>query len=353
MLLQTGWETRWRWLALVVGVAAFWFTLSRADWPHTFALFTSVGIVGFCAILVPQFMGMVADTLSWRGVLQLLTARPLFTRLLRVRIGTEAVAQSLPGGPLFAESVTPSLLRDAGVQPSVTVASQVARRHLLIWSQGAYAALVVCFGFQTLRNLRGPGALSLGVVTAIVAAVLLGIGSVLRLLFIRRRVAECLFDAAAKLLWPRATAWLGVRRTHFIETDAATRTFFEAPFFRRLGVGSPLLAGWLFETGETWLITRLLGLHWSFAAVAAMELLVVLVRHVVFVVPAGLGVQDAGYVVFFQLLGAPDPINTGAASSLLKRAKELCWIAVGYLLLAPELLTRRLTTPAPVPVSES
>lgn len=353
MVLQVGWETRLRSLALVVGVAAFWLTLSRADWPRTVALFTSVGIVGFCAILVPQFMGLVADTLSWRGVLQILNTRSPFTRLLRVRIGTEAVAQSLPGGPLLAESVTPSLLRDAGVEPSVTVASQVARRHLLIWSQGAYAALVACLGFAALQRLQGTRPLHLGVATALVAVALLSLAAGLRLLFTRKRVAEYVFDLAGRFVWRRAAAWLSGRRTHFIETDVATRTFFDAPLLRRIWVGSPLLIGWLFETGETWLITRLLGLHWSFAAVAAMELLVVLVRHVVFVVPAGLGVQDAGYVLFFQLLGAPEPTTTGAAFSLLKRAKELCWIAVGYLLLAPELLTRRLTAPAPASLSES
>ena len=47
--------------------------------------------------------------------------------------------------------------------------------------------------------------------------------------------------------------------------------------------------------------------------------------------PAGLGVQDAGYAVILQAMGLPGP--TTAAFVLLKRGKELVWIAVGYALL--------------------
>jgi uncharacterized membrane protein YbhN (UPF0104 family) len=61
------------------------------------------------------------------------------------------------------------------------------------------------------------------------------------------------------------------------------------------------------------------------------------VRHVVFVVPAGLGVQDLGYVTGLAALGVPDATSLGAAFVLVKRAKELLWTAFGYALLASEM----------------
>jgi uncharacterized membrane protein YbhN (UPF0104 family) len=62
-----------------------------------------------------------------------------------------------------------------------------------------------------------------------------------------------------------------------------------------------------------------------------------LVRNVVFVVPAGLGIQDAGYAACFGALGVPEAASLGAAFVLLKRGKELFWIALGYGLLATDL----------------
>jgi uncharacterized membrane protein YbhN (UPF0104 family) len=60
---------------------------------------------------------------------------------------------------------------------------------------------------------------------------------------------------------------------------------------------------------------------------------VLLFRHVMFLLPAGLGAQDAGYVAFLAALGVPNPVSLGAAFVVLKRGKELLWAAVGYALL--------------------
>jgi hypothetical protein len=52
-----------------------------------------------------------------------------------------------------------------------------------------------------------------------------------------------------------------------------------------------------------------------------------------FFAPSGLGVQDMGYMAFFTALGLPDAGALGAAFVLLKRSKEILWVAIGYLLL--------------------
>jgi uncharacterized membrane protein YbhN (UPF0104 family) len=49
-------------------------------------------------------------------------------------------------------------------------------------------------------------------------------------------------------------------------------------------------------------------------------------------IPAGIGVQDAGYVAFFGAFGVPDAATLGVAFVIVKRAKELLWIAVGLAL---------------------
>ena len=60
-------------------------------------------------------------------------------------------------------------------------------------------------------------------------------------------------------------------------------------------------------------------------------------------VPAGLGVQDAAYVLCLRALGVPDATTLGAAFVVIKRGKDLFWIVVGFLLLG---LGRREGEPA-------
>lgn len=50
--------------------------------------------------------------------------------------------------------------------------------------------------------------------------------------------------------------------------------------------------------------------------------------------PAGLGVQDLGYLAFFAVLGIPDVAAVGPAFLVAKRSKELLFVTTGMLLLA-------------------
>jgi hypothetical protein len=79
-------------------------------------------------------------------------------------------------------------------------------------------------------------------------------------------------------------------------------------------------------------ILRVLGAPLGFRDVIAFEAGLALVRHLVFFLPAGLGVQDLGYVAFLGALGLPRAALFAAAFVVLKRVKEAVWVAIGYLL---------------------
>ena len=93
------------------------------------------------------------------------------------------------------------------------------------------------------------------------------------------------------------------------------------------------LGSWFARSVETVLFLRLLGVDIAFAAGMVIETSLILVRSLAVPVPAGLGVQDAGYVLCLQGLGVPEAVTVGAAFVLLKRGKDLFWIAFGFLLL--------------------
>ena len=81
---------------------------------------------------------------------------------------------------------------------------------------------------------------------------------------------------------------------------------------------------------EAWLVLTALGAHLSFADVWIMEAFVQSVRAASFFIPASLGAQEAAILVMVDwLLGAQ---SMGVATALVRRAREVLWIALSLLL---------------------
>ena len=72
---------------------------------------------------------------------------------------------------------------------------------------------------------------------------------------------------------------------------------------------------------ETWLALRWLGHPVPFGAAIALESLTLAVRNFAFLVPAGLGVQEASLIGFGALLGINGEL--ALALSLAKRMREI------------------------------
>jgi uncharacterized membrane protein YbhN (UPF0104 family) len=72
---------------------------------------------------------------------------------------------------------------------------------------------------------------------------------------------------------------------------------------------------------ETWLALRWLGHPVPFGAAIALESLTMTVRNFAFLVPAGLGVQEASLIGFGALLGVNGEL--ALALSLAKRMREI------------------------------
>ncbi|MGR8920458.1 MAG: lysylphosphatidylglycerol synthase transmembrane domain-containing protein [Gammaproteobacteria bacterium] len=96
---------------------------------------------------------------------------------------------------------------------------------------------------------------------------------------------------------------------------------------RRLAVA--VFAGfvtWVLGTVEVWLILDALGARLAFSDVWIAEVLTQLVRAASFFIPAGLGTQDAAVVLAIGAMSGSPAI--GAATTLIRRARELCWVAL-------------------------
>ena len=337
------WLTALRGTALCLAALLLWRVLAAANAARVVKLIAGAGACGLL-VLCPQLVALGCEALGWQRVFRRVGVSPRFTSLLRVRIATEALAQSLPVGVACAESAKPFLLaKHCGLTVDQSVAGMAARKVLLLLSQCLYVGGLAALGFAGLeaasRALIGTphlGSFMLG------AALALGVGGTISALVLRQSVvARSLLSLLERVPLPRVQTWLTARRRWFLATDGAVSALFRLPPRRFAGALACFTCAWLLEAVETWLILNVLGVHASFVAAGSLEVMLSLARNVVFVVPAGLGVQDVGYASCFAALGLPEAASVGAAFVLLKRGKELFWIAVGYGLLGSDLAVLR------------
>ncbi len=90
-----------------------------------------------------------------------------------------------------------------------------------------------------------------------------------------------------------------------------------------LGAGFLQFVALVSASFEIWFALKLFGHPVSITAAIALESMTQAVRHVAFVIPAGLGVQEAGLVLFGHVLGIGGEL--GLAISMVKRMREVLW----------------------------
>ncbi len=324
--------------ALLVCVALLARALTKADWAASLARLASVGPAALL-VLLPFPLGMALDGAAWGLLLARLGHRVPLARLFRVRMATEAVTIALPAGGILTEALGPVLLADrAPIASSFT--SSAAKRWLIIRTHGYYVVLAAIAGLGFLtdasKTMLGHRALPGIVLGSAAALVVVSIAT--QAAVTRMGIAARIHGALSRL---KGSRWLG--RLSAMADDRASFERVDGEL-RELGAGwhvapaALLLGTWMLESLETFLILRLLGAPVSYLDVVAVEAALSVVRSAAVFAPAGLGVQDLGYLAFFAALGIPEAAIVGPAFLVAKRSKELFYVTTGMLLL---VLARR------------
>lgn len=322
--------------ALSAVLLLFW-TFRAVDFARVTRAMVGVGFARFAIVLLPALLALSLECVGWSEVFRGLGQRVSVRPLLRVRLMTEAVAQTLPMGVLWAESMKPVLLgRHAAMPVSRAVAGILVRKYLLIASQAVSVGLLSSCGFATLRDLSQTftGRPDWAWFAFGVSATLALLALLLRGAVARGKIADRLLAWLRRIPNARLQQRLIHKQQSFVRTDALTERYFSISFMRSsLAPGVFFLGGWLCEALESYLILKLLGVELGFFAIASVEVMLSFAKNVLFVLPSGIGVQDIGYVSCLSALGIPDALTIGAAFCSLKRGKELFWAAIGYSLL--------------------
>jgi uncharacterized membrane protein YbhN (UPF0104 family) len=321
----------WRLLLLALAMVALARALWAVDWAHTAALLRDVG-PWLALALLPFGLGMAIDTAAWKSVLREIGSRVPFVPLLRMRLASEAVFLSAPAGAVAAEAVKTVLLtRQGGARGSDAVASLAIKKVVYVLAHALYLAIGFLCGGEAIRRFLGGrwGVTAYGGVTL----GMLVLGAALALSWRRGGPAAFLLRTVGRLPWPRLRRALEARAEDAHAVDGAARAFFEGGARAISPVLGLLLLQWLTEAGETFLMLHLLHVPVSLSAVIAYDALNSFVRSVAFFLPAGLGVQELGQLLFVNALGVPEAGAVAAALMLCKRGKDLAWIVTGYGLL--------------------
>lgn len=317
-----------------VAAFALWNTLRHAELGRAAALALAIG-APVALVALPHLVAMSLQATAYGRILRVLRPGrpPSFLNLLSVLLSTEAMLLALPGGQAIAETMNPYLLlRRCGVPLAEGLAAVATKKSLIVFANAIYIGVAVIAGGGYLRAaspalLGAPGLPWL--VAASGVALFLASVSFARVL-LSGSVATRSHDLLRRLPSERLRRFLDARKAGFTAIDAHFSELLRAGVPALASAAALMLACWLVEGAEAWIILRLLDVRITYAQVLAIEVVVSFLRSLTFMVPAGLGVLDAGYVAFFGAFGVPDAATLGVAFVLVKRTKEVLWILVGF-----------------------
>ncbi len=287
--------------------------------------------VGFAMVfvLIPPLLQLFAETLGLAlcipGVHPL---RSMF-KVLPVRIGCDALLNSLPAGVVPAETLRPIWLRRACKIPiEESVAACMMGKINMAAAEGLFLVVIMA-----LAGFAGPGhgsaAMLSGSTIIPLVLVLLLVFAVVGYIYSGARVTQLIL-LLKRIAWNRWLSFLSRIESSATKIDSTILLF--ARKNRRAVFNSlaAFVAGWIFLGLESYVVLRILGQNVSVGQGLLMEGTASLLRIAFFFIPSAFGAAEAAYVSLIAGFGLADPASIALAFITIKRSREVLWIALGY-----------------------
>ena len=315
---------RLRLLLVLAGIVVVGYLVVRVGPAAVWSVFRDLSWRLVLVLVFPTCLIVVADTLGWRFTF--LTPPRSFGRLVGVRLTGEAVNQITPTASVGGDLVKALLLRPV-VPLREAVASVVADKTTSVISQALLllAGLLVA-GFA----LPVSGTVLLVMAGALIVEILCVAGFVALQL---RGVVGGGGRLMAKLRMP-------LSRERQAALDGTDRTLRSLYVLRGRGLLASVLChfvGAALGTLELYLFVRFLGVPISIPAALTIGALGTAVKFFSFMIPSSLGALEGGNVAIFAAFGLGQA--TGLTYTLVRRMREIVWIAAG--ILASSLVSSR------------
>lgn len=223
------------------------------------------------------------------------------------RLVRDSISDITPLSPMAGMFAAARLAILDGMEASYAAASIAADATTETMAQVAFLALGFALGASHFRHHSGAAPL----VTATIIVLLLAAPFIAGLIVLQRQGADWM-EKIARRRFPKVLAGTTFRQA--IHELYGSRS-------RLAGAASLHLLGWILAGGGTFFGFRLVGGRIGILDALSLEALLSTLRSLAAFVPAGIGVQEAGYAMLAPMFGLP--LEMGLAVSLLKRAREV------------------------------
>ncbi|MBA5865012.1 MAG: flippase-like domain-containing protein [Nitrospira sp. CR1.1] len=283
----------------------------------------NLGPIAIALMLVPSTVMYVLDGLGWRFTLaQYQTAVP-FVRLLMVRTAGEFLNTATPTASVGGEPLKAALLKTFSVPMGDGLASVIVAKTTMTLAQIMYIFLGLALWLFLLEDSPQSRGLSHWAMAGTAALLLFSTG--LFVVLQQRGLFAVLFAVVDK--FPFRMGFLADRREELRSLDALIAGFYRHR--RALFAWSAItfFGGWLMEAAEVYVMLRYLGQPIEVVTAVSIDALCTLIKGGAFFIPGSVGVQEGGIVLLLKAFGYSDV--TGISFALLRRLRELVWMAVG------------------------
>jgi uncharacterized protein (TIRG00374 family) len=305
-----------RLILTVVGVCVLAYVLGAVDLADLKQAIESAGWGTFVLIGALFLLYFAADVVNWQAAMPSVRRDPRwFARLWWVRMVGDAYNNVTPTA-LLGEAIKAWLLKR-----HYAIAYRETAGAIAIARTSTMFALVLFAAVGALLLWLRPGANARLEALAAGALCLVAIGTLAIYLLQERRLMSRLAQ--------RLPAHAHVRRAIEVIEGIERRI---ADFYRdhrgALAVSiSAACVAWVLGAVELWIVLHALDVPIGFGEAWIVEAFVQSVRAASFFLPAGLGAQEAAtWLMLDWMLAAP---TAGVAAAIIRRARELIWIALG------------------------
>jgi glycosyltransferase 2 family protein len=285
------------------------------------AIAASIARVGWrlaVVIVVPTLLVHTFDVLGWRYAFT--RDRVPFARLWWTRLAGESINLTTPTAALGGEAVKTWLLRDH-VSTSEALSSVIVAKTTITIAQGLLLLLGVLLAWTVfptdstlLTVMEWLVALELAALAIFVVAQTRGLAA-----FGGRVLARFGADRFA-------------RHEGLGRVDRTLAEFYlRQPGRLTLSIAFHF-AAWLLGAVETWMILKFLGTPVPLVTATVIEAFGTGIRFATFMIPGSLGAQEGGFAATFAALGLGGTM--GVSFSLVRRIREIVWIAAGLVAFA-------------------
>jgi hypothetical protein len=284
--------------------------------------------VGWWVVLLPlpHALVMLCETWGWWYAFSRDGCPLGYSTLLRFTVAAKAIQGVTPSLVQAGELLRLQLLRRAGVHPDLAAASIVMAKTTITIGELAF----IVFGL----------AASLGTVTVTPAAATWAIVGVVGLALAlaggvawqRRGFFYPLVGLGRRLAVLRG--FLDRHAPLLASTDSMLRDYLVRHRARFHASGLAYFAAWLIGAVDAWMMLWILGLPVHATAALFIQASLTIVTRLTAFVPSNLGTLEAGTLIVFAVVGLP--AEGALAFALLRRLRQLVWIAVGLGILSRE-----------------